>query len=722
MSAGDLEIEPTKTFPSPRGPDRAAPRIGVAQVWQIAALAAGWAILSAWIVRLPVALVEPDDEMFYAAMKLFAKGKVLWSRAEIAEAVRFDSARGPLFGSAIAPFFRPYGRGDDQFGIEKSPGHPAELAAAYACGLVDWLHSAWALVSALFLYALVRRLGDRRGWMALTAAFLLLFNANSIAGQWRLYMSDYSSAVMVALGMGLYLWARESERLWLYALSGLWLSIAVAFRYTNVLGMCAIGVYEFIRAFEGPWRGAPARFLKRKGHWMAAAGALVGLIPLCWYLHELTGNPFRTGYAARFEREYSDYFSLTRSDPHVLFSLGHAPRVFFSGFPMFLLGFPILPLAVAGLGAMPKSRSRPALFLGLWAAAFWAPHLCYGWIRADAFVFMCRKFLPSAGALCVLAAAALGRLGGAGWALEIDADSTTQAVDRGRSLRPSPGGRAAAVSATAVIILLGLSLGCEFCIRYGLYARGQLAREGRGRWARRQGQPWYGGVGGAPGLGGLPAPPRPPEPAFIVPPPNPPSVSGAPLDRRPGAPAAERRSFADMRSAPRAGEPLREGPPLRPKEAEELRRSAQAVKPWLEAPGVEIFLSEGLAPEVVRAAEELRQSYASKGRFAASLPGDAPPKWNAAILVGQRERNARAQEILAQSPQTRPVELPGGGTAELAESKTALGLFIGGSTEEMVRALEALSRLVRQGPPLRRDERPVPPAGTQDPQKRGPKP
>ncbi|MCX7016402.1 MAG: hypothetical protein NTW86_28235, partial [Candidatus Sumerlaeota bacterium] len=460
-------------FPHPR-------RLRRIHALQVSLLIVAWAVLSAWLAALPVVLVEPDDEMFYAAMKLFAKDEILWRRSEIAEAMRpLEFVRGPGFGSPLPPFFQPSGTGTDLLGIEKSPGHPAALALAYKLGLVDWLGPLLALVSCLFLYALVRRLGEERGWAATAAALLLLLNANSIAGQWRIYMSDYSSAIQVAMGMGLYLWARESGRLWLFALSGLWLAIAVAFRYTNVLAIGAVALYEVIRAFEGGWRGALMRFLKHKGHWAAAAGAIVGLLPLCWYLLELTGSPLRTGYADRFDRQYSSYFSLSLHDPRALFSLGHVPKVFFSGFPMFLLGFPLLPLAVAGLGAMPRRRSRPALFLGLWAAAFWAPHLCYGWVRADAFVFMCRKFLPSLGALCILAAAALARLAGGDWAAEGGVEDSEESAASGPSAR---GARLAAVATFLVLILFGLSLGIDFCVRYGVYGQGRVARESWGRW------------------------------------------------------------------------------------------------------------------------------------------------------------------------------------------------------------------------------------------------
>ncbi|MCX7016892.1 MAG: hypothetical protein NTW86_30760, partial [Candidatus Sumerlaeota bacterium] len=180
-----------------------------------------------------------------------------------------------------------------------------------------------------------------------------------------------------------------------------------------------------------------------------------------------------------------------------------------------------------------------------------------------------------------------------------------------------------------------------------------------------------------------------------------PGLPPMPPDRVRGDIEMGRPPFApDLRLPSRAGEPRRppQAPPVNADEAETFQRFAQSVRPWLDAPEVEIFLTPGLPEEVVHVAERLRDALTAKGRLAVTLPDDAPAKHRMAILVGDYERNARALEILVDSPDLSRVELPGGGSVKCARSEQASGLFVVGSAEEMRRALDLLARLAAQAP------------------------
>ncbi|AIF69847.1 hypothetical protein PAP_07285 [Palaeococcus pacificus DY20341] len=345
------------------------------------------------VLVVPIKLIEPDDITYYAAMKAFSQGKITVSRSELLELQR-DASYEELIGvSNLAGKHLgiQYVRIDvDEYALEKAPGYAFILAFFHKLGLERIVNLVFGLFGLIVFYKLISLAYNPK--TAFVSSLILLFNATFLGMLYRIYMSDFASMVFVLIGVAFYYMGLEKESKTLAVLSGLALGSSVAIRYTNAVIYSALFLYAVWFLRKGTKK--PLRYLG-----ILLLGSIPPVILLMIYHYTVFGGPFRVGYAYTIGYTNFAFQFLLKGEWHRAFAillrnfLVH-PKLLFEGFPSIFL----LPV---GLYFARKSRLTPLLFL--WFLAYFGLYFQYDWLRADAYIFQMRFYLPFAPVLAALA-------------------------------------------------------------------------------------------------------------------------------------------------------------------------------------------------------------------------------------------------------------------------------------------------------------------------------
>ena len=335
-------------------------------------------LAAAATLLLPERLMEPDDEAFRGAMKLFASGALT----------------RPLDGTLPQGWAEVPGR---WLMSEKPPGHPLALAALHRFGLERLVNPLWVAACALALVLLGGALHPRPRHRLFMVVVLLVANPTLLLMTYRTYMSDLPGAAAVTCFAALFLAAELQGGRRRYLLAGLLLGLSVVIRYNNLVACLVVPLYF---AVCGLLRQRTARglisWVHDAGPWLVAAGAAVPLTGQLIYNWTTTGSPWKVGYS----------FTLFLSDQprfgerFLLHNLLDVP-------PLLLLGFPCLVLLPLGLARLYQRRRRAAVFCALLVGLFFLFYMASYWVRADHFVFTSRYYLPALFGLTFCAAEAL---------------------------------------------------------------------------------------------------------------------------------------------------------------------------------------------------------------------------------------------------------------------------------------------------------------------------
>lgn len=341
------------------------------------------------LALFPQRMVEPDDLCFYSGMQIFSKGRLVLSPREF-QREQEDAARqrdGPIPGWVRTP------RG---IVFEKSPGYAGLLALFHRIRLERLANPLLSLIAVVLIFAMLRSepIGGR---FALFSACLTLLNPSFLLMLYRTFMSDFSSAVLVLISLGLYYIGERDGRRSAYVLSGLFLGFSVIFRYSNLLSYGVIFLYTIVQELRDR-RNSRGLYLwwTRRGLWIAFGASLIPLALLALYSVRTTGSPFRIGYS----------YTILRN-PRPPFSLSYLPRNLLRVVPLLLLGFPTWILVPRGMILLLKTRERMGLFLLSWMIVYFGVYLCYEWVRSDYFIFQTRFFLPALFPVAIASGAAI---------------------------------------------------------------------------------------------------------------------------------------------------------------------------------------------------------------------------------------------------------------------------------------------------------------------------
>ncbi|MDD5092223.1 MAG: hypothetical protein PHQ23_15085, partial [Candidatus Wallbacteria bacterium] len=319
--------------------------------------------------------------------------------------------------------------------LAKPPGHTSWLA------LLQLLHSLRAANYLICLGFVLLIAGPLRMTFfptthdLLITLFLVLLCPAFLAMAWRIYMSDLNAALILSAGMLLYFHASANGNAKAAAWSGMLIGVSVYFRYSSILGLAAIGLWEIVKNFTIIWTWVLSKipepfFLLRRSEalWRPgrpeqprtecsrcrmhrqtlAAGRKVrespfffilccftacflALIPLLCYHWHFFGHLLHTGYARNLHlstgRPYFGWDRAVFSLKAMLQNLASVPQLVLTGFPFFWL----LPACITAFSG--DSRGLRS-FLWIWISVFSALYLAWGVHLPHSFVFSSRKFLP----------------------------------------------------------------------------------------------------------------------------------------------------------------------------------------------------------------------------------------------------------------------------------------------------------------------------------------
>ncbi|WP_167916018.1 glycosyltransferase family 39 protein [Thermococcus sp. LS2] len=353
-------------------------------------------ITFATVLALPVRLIEPDDNTYYVAMKAFAEGKLTLTRSEYLQFQKEVKDIGTYhFGVQYVRI------SFDKFALEKAPAYPFILALFHKLGLERAVNPILGLLALIVFYKFLSLVYEPR--TAFFSSLILLFNATFLGMFYRSYMSDFASMVFVLIGVALYYMALERDKQAIAVLSGLSLGASVAIRYTNVVIYPAILLYALWLLKKGMKK--PLRYFG-----LLILGSIPPAILLMTYHYIVFGSPFTAGYAYTIGYTNFAFQFMLKGEWHKAFvilqrNLLIHPKLLFEGFPLIFL----LP---AGLYFARRTRSLHPLapLLLLWFLAYFGLYFQYDWLRADAYIFQTRFYLPFAPVLAASAGVLIASL------------------------------------------------------------------------------------------------------------------------------------------------------------------------------------------------------------------------------------------------------------------------------------------------------------------------
>jgi hypothetical protein len=405
----------------------------------LARLAAGLLmVLSAWLaLSRPNDLQHarmPDAWAYAFAAENFAAGRWIVTDDELAA----GQMQARLAGGHLVQYVP---LGPDRWGLEKAPGFPLLAVPFQWLGFPGLTNSVLAAAAAAALYALVARW--RSEPLACMAVMLFLLAPMTLAAQRDVWMDTFAGGTLALTGgvlYALYLLRGASDRAGLALLFGAGLALggSALVRLTNAP---LIGLFALHLLIAG-WRAKriPPGTRRRSGQpdgraQVSAAvsfglGAALALSVLVLYNQAVFGRPFDTGYA------YSPFRISSALGPAIgkpgapASTLGPGPAVQLVGrnlwhlLPPWLIGFPLLLLAVPGWFASRSPAAPPGAILPRWLSTVWIlvimlPYLSFTWLDQllsrggtglAGFAEVDRYFFPWIFPLTALALAFLDRL------------------------------------------------------------------------------------------------------------------------------------------------------------------------------------------------------------------------------------------------------------------------------------------------------------------------
>ncbi len=351
------------------------------------------ALLLFSVILLPLRQIEPDENAYFWAMHIFARGEVVAQLEDIAQ-IRAAHPDEPVIS---LQGWIPFDRG---LILEKAPGHGFLLALAHRAGLERLVNPLWVLVCAAVMLTVFRGSAPGRRLSRL-AVVLLVSNPALLIFTYRAHMGAVSNAATVCLFGLLLVAAEQQRRAWLYPLAGLALGLSVTMHYANAALYGTLLLYFVLRELiaRRDARGLYA-WLLRPGPWLVVAGGIAPLALQLWYNERVMGSPGGVGYQH------------THLGGGMLSSVHWEPLLhnLHSVLPMQLLSFPAIVFFPAGIAALWR-RHRPAALLSfLLCLTIFGIFTFHAWRRLDHFTFNARFFLPAILGVSLAGGAALAQI------------------------------------------------------------------------------------------------------------------------------------------------------------------------------------------------------------------------------------------------------------------------------------------------------------------------
>ncbi|MFC2048811.1 ArnT family glycosyltransferase [Elusimicrobiota bacterium] len=339
-------------------------------------------LITACLSLLPVKMIEPCDLSYHKAMLIYGQGRFTLQEDDLKdESIRLmvilprDQSGRPIF--------------------EKPPGQGLWLAFLHSAGLERLSNLFMGLIAVSLIYwvlLLCFRERDSNGnskKVAFIASLLFITNPTFLAMHYRTYMSDLSGAVLVSLGLFLYLYSLRYSSKTAAFFSGVVVALSVMFKYTNVLAAVVVFIFEICLFLK-------ERRMHYKNFAIFFSGFTLAIFPLIIYHVHYFGSPFSTGYDYRMGKSYFGW-----DGP--VFSLKYLLLNFPPSIPRFLVGFPLVLLLPLGLFNIPKKLTAEKIFFIIWILVFGLSYLFYTRYAFNlyspaefsiSFYYLCRKFLP----------------------------------------------------------------------------------------------------------------------------------------------------------------------------------------------------------------------------------------------------------------------------------------------------------------------------------------
>ncbi|MDD5090390.1 MAG: hypothetical protein PHQ23_05685 [Candidatus Wallbacteria bacterium] len=272
----------------------------------------------------------------------------------------------------------------------RSPGYGIWLAVLGKIGLSAFSASilSLALLTLILSHAstfTIESAESRDGDTLLIFAVLFLTAPTAMILSHKIYMDDYSSAMLLSAGLIIYLLSENREGLTLPFWSGLLVGISTTFRNTGVFALSVILLWEGIRFF-----GCRKVSIMRVAVFLTAF--CIAVIPLLLYYQHMFGSPCVTGYNQRV------LINTGSNSPLIgwgrgFFDLSLIWRNFHEVLPVILLGFPLLMLVPLGACDLSLKKPGPREFFFCWFLVYFIFFLSYSIVPPQQ-AMVGRKFLP----------------------------------------------------------------------------------------------------------------------------------------------------------------------------------------------------------------------------------------------------------------------------------------------------------------------------------------
>ncbi len=367
----------------------------------LATLGAWTTFCVALISRAPV-LFEADDYAYRASIVALRSGLITLTQSQ------YSQLNSALKGHQAFGIYQWTHLSNGTWISEKNPGYAFFAEPFYFLGNLHLVPAFYSLLAVGGLY-----LGARRWigpWAGFVASVCFLFTGASLTYGYRVTMPTFTEACLIASALGLFLWscnADQTNRLRTFGSSVgfILLGAAVFSRYTNVV--IYLGALIVLMVWHKRLRFTPsARF-----SWLGVSAVIATII--LGYNRHYYGGWFKTGYTSQ----------------HFSFSLVNFPKNISQISPFLLESMPVLVLAAWGavkllrrprsnksfLGESSRSQKITGYLLVLCVVLPWGLYFSYDrtafHLSANAGLHVVRFYLPSVGALALLAAWQLMRLG-----------------------------------------------------------------------------------------------------------------------------------------------------------------------------------------------------------------------------------------------------------------------------------------------------------------------
>ncbi len=369
---------------------------------EVLATLGAWATFCvALISRAPV-LFEADDYAYRASIVALRSGLITLTQSQ------YSQLNSTLKGHQAFGIYQWTHLSNGNWISEKNPGYAFFAEPFYFLGNLHLAPAFYSLLAVGGLY-----LGARRwigSWAGFVASVCFLFTGASLTYGYRVTMPTFTEACLITSALGLLLWSCNTDqtnrlRTFVSSAGFILLGAAVFSRYTNVV--IYFGALIVLMVWHKRLRFTPSARLS----WLGVTAVIATII--LGYNQHFYGGWFKTGYT-------SQHFST---------SLANFPKNIWEISPFLLESMPVLVLAAWGavkllrrprpnqslIGESSRSPQITGYLLVLCVVLPWGLYFGYDrtalHLSANAGLHVVRFYVPALGALALLAAWQLMRLG-----------------------------------------------------------------------------------------------------------------------------------------------------------------------------------------------------------------------------------------------------------------------------------------------------------------------